>query len=159
MMFHPQGALKQSCTLLAVTCGENSGDKLKKDAAEDKPRYPFPEFVSSGRLEVQYSIFGCNFSVMSIIYEMCRMLIFPCSFLAPFTIVIILQVQTLTNPSKEEFCKTLESYKPSIVYLQGAQLENDEVGPLVWEGVDMSAPEAISEIFATALPTAVCDII
>ncbi|XP_062154873.1 AT-rich interactive domain-containing protein 4-like [Alnus glutinosa] len=115
MMFHPQGALKQSCTLLAVTCGENSGDKLKKDAAEDKPRYPFPELVSSGRLEVQ----------------------------------------TLTNPSKEEFCKTLESYKPSIVYLQGAQLENDEVGPLVWEGVDMSAPEAISEIFATALPTAV----
>jgi hypothetical protein len=86
-------------------------------------------------------------------------LYFLAHFLAPFTIVIILQVQTLTNPSKEEFCKTLESYKPSIVYLQGEQLENDEVGPLVWEGVDISTPEAISEIFATALPTAVCDII
>ena len=60
MMFHPQGASKQSCSLLAVTCGENSGDKLKKDDAEDKPRYPFPELVSSGRLEVQYLLFGCN---------------------------------------------------------------------------------------------------
>jgi hypothetical protein len=39
-MFHPQGASKQSCSLLAVTCGENSGDKLKNDDAEDKPRYP-----------------------------------------------------------------------------------------------------------------------
>lgn len=66
-----------------------------------------------------------------------------------------MQVQTLTNPSKDEFCKTIEVYKPSIVYLQGEQLENDEVGPLVWEGVDMSTPEAISEIFPMTLPTAV----
>ncbi len=68
-----------------------------------------------------------------------------------------MQVQTLNNPSKDEFCKTLESYKPSIVYLQGEQLENDEVGPLVFGGVDVSTPEAISEIFATTLPTAVCN--
>lgn len=69
-----------------------------------------------------------------------------------------MQVQTLTSPSKAGFCKILESYNPSIVYLQGEQIANDEVGPLVWEGVDMSTPEAISEIFATTLPTAVCDI-
>uniref|UniRef100_A0A2N9FUV4 ARID domain-containing protein n=1 Tax=Fagus sylvatica TaxID=28930 RepID=A0A2N9FUV4_FAGSY len=115
MMFHPQGASKYACSLLAVTSGKNFEDKLKKDVVEDKPRYPFPELVSSGRLEVQ----------------------------------------TLNNPSKDEFCKTLESYKPSIVYLQGEQLENDEVGPLVFGGVDVSTPEAISEIFATTLPTAV----
>ncbi|XP_042946624.1 AT-rich interactive domain-containing protein 4-like isoform X2 [Carya illinoinensis] len=115
MMFHSQGASKHTCSLLAATCGKNS-EKLKKDdAAEDKPRYPFPELVSSGRLEVQ----------------------------------------TLTSPSKAGFCKILESYNPSIVYLQGEQIANDEVGPLVWEGVDMSTPEAISEIFATTLPTAV----
>lgn len=89
------------------------------------------------------------------------MLIFPtCSLSTLFTRVLTLrvQVQTLTNPSKDEFCRTLESYRPGIVYLQGVQLVNDEVGPLVWEGVDMSTPEAISEIFATTLPTAVCDI-
>lgn len=50
MMFNPQGASKHTCSLLAVTCGKNFEDK--KDAAEDKPRYPLPELVSSGRLEV-----------------------------------------------------------------------------------------------------------
>lgn len=68
------------------------------------------------------------------------------------------QVQTLNNPSKAGFCKILDSYNPSIVYLQGEQIANDEVGPLVWEGVDISTPEAMFEIFATTLPTAVCDI-
>jgi hypothetical protein len=53
MMFHPQGASKYACSLLAVTSGKNFEDKLKKDVVEDKPRYPFPELVSSGRLEVQ----------------------------------------------------------------------------------------------------------
>ncbi|EXB29860.1 hypothetical protein L484_016350 [Morus notabilis] len=48
-----------------------------------------------------------------------------------------LEVQTLTNPSKEEFSKLLESYKPNLVYLQGEQLGNDEVGPLVWGDVDL----------------------
>ncbi|KAM4099613.1 hypothetical protein ACB094_05G005000 [Castanea mollissima] len=115
MMFHPQGASKHACSLLAVTSDKNFEDKLKKDVLEDKPRYPFPELVSSGRLEVQ----------------------------------------TLNNPSKDELCKTLESYKPSIVYLQGEQLENDEVGPLAFGGVGVSTPDAISEIFATTLPTAV----
>ncbi|EXB52088.1 hypothetical protein L484_024638 [Morus notabilis] len=47
-----------------------------------------------------------------------------------------LEVQTLTSPSKEEFSKLLESYKPNLVYLQGEQLGNDEVGPLVWGDVD-----------------------
>ena len=43
------------------------------------------------------------------------------------------------------------------MYLQGEQLENDEVGSLAFGGVGVSTPDAISEIFATTLPTAVCD--
>ncbi|ERM96067.1 hypothetical protein AMTRI_Chr13g84170 [Amborella trichopoda] len=43
---------KQSCILLGVLCGKRS-DKEKQENAEDRPVYPFPELVSSGRLEVQ----------------------------------------------------------------------------------------------------------
>ncbi|KAH7546999.1 AT-rich interactive domain-containing protein 4 isoform X1 [Ziziphus jujuba] len=114
-MFNSQGASKQACTLLAVTCGKISESKHKKDVLEDQPIYPFPELISSGRLEVQ----------------------------------------TLINPSKEEFSKLLESYKPNLVYLQGEKLENDEVGPLVWGDVVLSTPEAVSELFHTIFPTTV----
>lgn len=69
-----------------------------------------------------------------------------------------MQVQTLINPSKEEFSKLLESYKPNLVYLQGEKLENDEVGPLVWGDVVLSTPEAVSELFHTIFPTTVCNI-
>lgn len=47
-MFHAQG----TCSVLVVTCGEISEDKRGKETPEDKLRYPFPELVSSGRLEV-----------------------------------------------------------------------------------------------------------
>ncbi|XP_057981938.1 AT-rich interactive domain-containing protein 4 isoform X2 [Malania oleifera] len=50
MMFHSQGASKHSCSLLAVTCGKTS---QKQDVSEDQQGYPFPDMVSSGRLEVQ----------------------------------------------------------------------------------------------------------
>ncbi|KAA0059361.1 AT-rich interactive domain-containing protein 4-like [Cucumis melo var. makuwa] len=66
-----------------------------------------------------------------------------------------LEVQVLSNPSKDQFCRTLESYKPNIVYLQGEQLENDEVGSLVWGGVDLSTVEAISGLFNYPLLTTV----
>ncbi|KAJ7963354.1 AT-rich interactive domain-containing protein 4-like [Quillaja saponaria] len=113
-MFHSQGASKQTCSLLAVTC-DRSFDHELNEAPHDQPRYPFPELVSSGRLEVQ----------------------------------------TLNNPEKDQFRKTLESYQPSFVYLQGEQLENGEVGSLVLQGVDLCTNEAISELFGTTLPTAV----
>ncbi|PON78291.1 ARID DNA-binding domain containing protein [Trema orientale] len=115
-MFHSQGASKQTCSLLAVTCGGNvSESKRVKDEVENRSTYPFPELVSSGRLEVQ----------------------------------------TLTNPTKDEFSKLLESFKPNLVYLQGEQLENDEVGSLVWGDVDLSTPEALSDLFGTTLPSTV----
>lgn len=66
-----------------------------------------------------------------------------------------LQVQVLPNPSKDEFCRAIESYKPNIVYLQGERLENDEVGSLVWGDVDLSTGEAISGLFGSSLPSSV----
>ncbi|XP_052180658.1 AT-rich interactive domain-containing protein 4-like isoform X2 [Diospyros lotus] len=114
MMFHVQGPLKHTCSLLAVLCGRTSGDRQKQNA-DDGLGYPFPEIASSGRLEVQ----------------------------------------TLTNPSVEEFHKILNSFKPNFVYLQGEHLPNDEVGSLVWAGVDLSTAESIDGLFGTTLPTTV----
>ncbi|KAF1868925.1 hypothetical protein Lal_00048204 [Lupinus albus] len=110
--FHPQGDTKQkqTCTLLAVTCG-SSFEQQKP--SQNQHNYPFPELVSTGLLEVQ----------------------------------------TLSNPEKEQFRKILESYQPNIVYLQGEQLPNGEVGSLVWQGVELSTLEAITELFGPTLPT------
>ena len=67
-----------------------------------------------------------------------------------------MQVETLRSPEKEQFRKVLESYQPNFVYLQGEQLENGEVGPLVWQGVELSTCEDTTELFGSTLPTAVC---
>ncbi|XWS72334.1 hypothetical protein CRYUN_Cryun02cG0031100 [Craigia yunnanensis] len=54
MMFSPQGSSRNHCSLLAVLCGGKISDnKQKQPVSDDKPRYPFPELASSGRLEVQ----------------------------------------------------------------------------------------------------------
>ncbi|KAF8401159.1 hypothetical protein HHK36_014463 [Tetracentron sinense] len=116
MMFHAQGPSKHTCGLLAVLCGKISNNKQNQEVSEDRPIYPVPELVSSGRLEVQ----------------------------------------TLTNPTIDEFRRVLESSEPSFVYLQGEQLLNDEeIGSLVWGGVELSTAEGISGIFGPSLPTTV----
>ncbi|KAL3632102.1 AT-rich interactive domain-containing protein 4 [Castilleja foliolosa] len=66
-----------------------------------------------------------------------------------------LEVQTLKNPSTDEFRKLLDSWQPNLVYFQGKHLPNDEVGPLVWEGLDLSSPETLSGLFSSTLPTTV----
>lgn len=66
-----------------------------------------------------------------------------------------MQVRTLRNPSLDEFGRTLELLKPNIVYLQGQLLPNDEIGSIVWDGVDLSDAEVISELFNHVLPTTV----
>ncbi|CAK7352284.1 unnamed protein product [Dovyalis caffra] len=53
MMFHAQGPLRNHCTLLAVLCGKSGDNKQKQPLSDDKPRFPFPELASTGRLEVQ----------------------------------------------------------------------------------------------------------
>ncbi|KAG8380212.1 hypothetical protein BUALT_Bualt07G0169900 [Buddleja alternifolia] len=114
-MFHTQGALKNTCNLLAVVCGETSENKPKQDVVNEKRRFPFPEIASSGRLEVQ----------------------------------------TLKNPTTDEFRKVLDSWQPNLVYLQGEQLPNDEVGSLVLGGFELSSPEDVSGLFSSAMPTTV----
>ncbi|GMQ07974.1 hypothetical protein CsSME_00051932 [Camellia sinensis var. sinensis] len=114
-MFHVQGASKHTCGLLAVLSGRSSEYKHKQ-GADDGLTYPFPEIVSSGRLEVQ----------------------------------------TLNSPSIDEFHKILDSSQPNFVYLQGEQLPNDEVGSLVWGGIDVSTAEAVAGLFGSTLPTTVC---
>ncbi|CAK9144671.1 unnamed protein product [Ilex paraguariensis] len=114
MMSQIQGASKHTCGLLAVLCG-NTENKSKQYVLGGRPRYPFPELVSSGRLEVQ----------------------------------------TLNNPSTDEFRKVIDSFQPNFVYLQGEQLPNGEIGSLVWGGVEFSTTEAISRLFSTTLPTTV----
>ncbi|KAG8487601.1 hypothetical protein CXB51_018243 [Gossypium anomalum] len=53
-MFSAQGSSRNHCSLLAVLCGGKVSDnKQKQPVSDDKPRYPFPELSSSGRLEVQ----------------------------------------------------------------------------------------------------------
>ncbi|KAG4136609.1 hypothetical protein ERO13_D07G017300v2 [Gossypium hirsutum] len=54
MMFSAQGSSRNHCSLLAVLCGGKVSDNKQKQPVSDyKPRYPFPELSSSGRLEVQ----------------------------------------------------------------------------------------------------------
>lgn len=53
-MFHPQASSRQACSLLAVFCGEVTS-KPRAEAEEGSPLYPFPELVSSGRLEVSHT--------------------------------------------------------------------------------------------------------
>ncbi|KAF5748385.1 AT-rich interactive domain-containing protein 4 [Tripterygium wilfordii] len=53
MMFHAQGPARSHCSMLAVFCGKIPGNKQKPSISDDKPRYPFPQLASSGRLEVQ----------------------------------------------------------------------------------------------------------
>ncbi|XP_051135750.1 AT-rich interactive domain-containing protein 4 [Andrographis paniculata] len=112
-MFHTQGALKNTCNLLAVLSAGTAEHKQKLQDVTEKGRFPFPELVSSGRLEVQ----------------------------------------TLKNPTGDEFCKVLDSWQPNLVYLQG-ELLNDEVGSLVWGGLDLSSAEVLSGLFST-MPTTV----
>ncbi|KAM7259439.1 hypothetical protein ACFE04_015180 [Oxalis oulophora] len=52
MMFHGSGSSRNHCTLLAVLCG-NSSNTVVTDISADLLNYPFPELISSGRLEVQ----------------------------------------------------------------------------------------------------------
>lgn len=68
-----------------------------------------------------------------------------------------MQVRELANPSKDEFSRILESCQPSFVYLQGEQHENDEIGSLVWNGVELSL-EDLCGLFNTAQPTTVCSV-
>ncbi|MBA0744866.1 hypothetical protein Gogos_007469 [Gossypium gossypioides] len=116
MMFNAQGSSRNHCSLLAVLCSSKVSDnKLRQPVSDHKPRYPFPEIVSSGRLEVQL----------------------------------------LINPSIDEFRRVFESTEPNIVYFQGEQNADEDIGSLVLGDVDLSTPEAICGLFGSTLPSTV----
>ncbi|TYJ32496.1 hypothetical protein E1A91_A05G039100v1 [Gossypium mustelinum] len=116
MMFNAQGSSRNHCSLLAVLCSSKVSDnKLRQPVSDHKPRYPFPEIVSSGRLEVQL----------------------------------------LINPSIDEFRRVFESSEPNIVYFQGEQNADEDIGSLVLGDVDLSTPEAICGLFGSTLPSTV----
>ncbi|KAL6585237.1 hypothetical protein OROMI_004526 [Orobanche minor] len=114
-MFHTQGPLKNTCHLLAVLSSRTEETKPNQNVLDEKKRFPFPEIVSSRRLEVQ----------------------------------------TLRNSCTDEFRKVLDSWQPNLVYLQGKHLPNDEIGSFVWEGLELSSPEALSGLFSATMPTTV----
>ncbi|KAK4793547.1 hypothetical protein SAY86_023982 [Trapa natans] len=114
-MLHNRGSSRDHCCLLTVRCCKISEGDERKSVFENKPRYIFPDQVSSGRLEVQ----------------------------------------TLASPSKDEFSRALESYRPSIVYLQGEYVEDNEAGSLILGGIDYAHPEAVAELFPASLPVTV----
>ncbi|KAJ8767421.1 hypothetical protein K2173_017465 [Erythroxylum novogranatense] len=67
-----------------------------------------------------------------------------------------LEVQVLANPSTNEFQRVLQSLEPSIVYLQGEQIEDsEEIGSLRWGDADLSTPEALCGAFGSSLPATV----
>ena len=61
----------------------------------------------------------------------------------------------MKNPTVDEFRKVVDSWQPNILYLQGEQFANNEVGSLVWGGVDLNTAEAITGLFGSMLPTTV----
>lgn len=67
-MNHSQGASKQTCSLLVVTCGKISEEKPNEDTLDEKLKYPFPELVSLGRLEVRICYYH---SLLNFKYGMC----------------------------------------------------------------------------------------
>lgn len=63
-----------------------------------------------------------------------------------------MQVQSLINPSADEFRKLIDSVQPNIVYFQGQQLPNHQVGSLLWE-----QHHHLPTLFdSSSLPTTVC---
>ncbi|KAF5182829.1 At-rich interactive domain-containing protein [Thalictrum thalictroides] len=103
-MVSVHGPQKNTCNLLAVLC---------QQVTEYNGKYPSPQLVSTGHLEVQ----------------------------------------TLISPTIDEFKQALESLRPNILYLQGNRLQNEEeIGSLIWGGVDLSSTESICGLFGSVLP-------
>ncbi|XP_039814533.1 AT-rich interactive domain-containing protein 4-like isoform X3 [Panicum virgatum] len=66
-----------------------------------------------------------------------------------------LEVHTLINPSVEQFREAQQAVQPNLLYLQGQQLENAEIGSLVWGDTDLSDPQTFSSLISPPFPTIV----
>ena len=66
-----------------------------------------------------------------------------------------MQVHTLFNPTPEQFLEAQRVVQPNFLYIQGEQLEDDEIGSLVWGDADVSDPQAFSTLICPPFPTIV----
>lgn len=66
-----------------------------------------------------------------------------------------IQVHTLINPSVEKFGEAQQAVQPNLLYLQGQQLENEEIGSLAWGGTDLSDPQMLCSLISPPFPTIV----
>lgn len=66
-----------------------------------------------------------------------------------------LEVHTLINPSVEQFREAQQAVQPNLLYLQGQQLENEEIGSLVWGDTDLSDLQTFSSLISPPFPTIV----
>ncbi|CAO2211118.1 unnamed protein product [Urochloa humidicola] len=115
-----QSTSRQNCVLLAVICGklaekQQKPARLAPESKRVRLSYPFPELISSGRLEVH----------------------------------------TLVNPSVEQFREAQQTVQPNLLYLQGQQLENEEIGSFVWGDTDLSDPQTFGSLIGPPFPTIV----
>ncbi|PKA61173.1 AT-rich interactive domain-containing protein 4 [Apostasia shenzhenica] len=67
-----------------------------------------------------------------------------------------LEVHTLVNPTFDRFLEMQRALEPSILYFQGEQFEDGEVGPLVWRTADdMSDSQKLASLISPPLPAMV----
>jgi len=61
----------------------------------------------------------------------------------------------LINPSVEQFREAQQAVQPNLLYLQGQQLDNEEIGSLVWGDTDLSDLQTFSSLISPPFPTIV----
>lgn len=66
-----------------------------------------------------------------------------------------MQVHTLVNPTPEQFLEAQRLVQPNFFYIQGQQLEDEEIGSLVWGDADMSDPQSFVCLISPPFPTIV----
>ena len=66
-----------------------------------------------------------------------------------------MQVHMLINPSVEQFREAQQAVQPNLLDLQGQQLDNEEIGSLVWGDTDLSDLQTFSSLISPPFPTIV----
>lgn len=62
----------------------------------------------------------------------------------------------LVNPSLDKFREAQKIIHPSLLYFRGQQSEaEEEIGPLIWDFIDLSEPQMLSSLIGPSLPTIV----
>ncbi|XP_010917383.2 LOW QUALITY PROTEIN: AT-rich interactive domain-containing protein 4 [Elaeis guineensis] len=116
-MFHVQGFAKQNCSLLAVLCGKF--DHRQSGEARWRSLYPYPELVSSGRLEVQ-TLNNPTFEKFSEVQKSVQpnFLYFQGEQLENEEEIGSLTWGTLDASDPQEFSSLISPPLPTIVYLE-----------------------------------------